>query len=331
MDIENQETKTKLSINPNKTEKNIGPKTTGTLKFVKTFLWCAIIFILIMGVFQLIRSKQPKIIKNSIEYNFAPVENDTAKAFAVTFTKEYLTYDSAKVADYNSRVAPFLVSSIQGGTKVEYSKGISKVLDAMVWKVDKLTSEHGNIVVRANVETSDVLDAVDSTNAYGQKEKKPIVNDEIIYLTVPIGYYNGGFLVEDYPAFTADPVKPADPKLESYSGKSEIDSTKVEIKTVLTNFFKTYSTGDSGQISYYMDNNKSVQGYQGKYIFNSIDSLDAYKDTSTTTVAVVQASMKDSLLGTVFTQRFIFTLRKPTDNQNRWYIIDFTSRGNIYK
>lgn len=332
-DIENQEAKTKFNINPNKKDKNMGPKTVTKLKYVKIFLWCALIFILLMGVVQMVRSKKPRIIKNTIDYNFTPVETDTAKAFAVTFAKEFLTYKNTEAVDYNQRIAPFLISSIQGGEKIEVSEGSSKAVDAIVWKVEKLNANHSNITVRVNVVTNNTANAVDTTNVYGQAEKNPTAINEVIYLTVPIGYYNGGFLVEDYPTFSADPIKPADPSLETYTGQNkETDTTANVIKDVLTNFFKIYTTGNVEQISYYMENNKKIAGYQGKYLFNSIDQIDAYNVTSDTTVAVVQVSMKDATLGTVFTQRFTFTLRKPTtNNQKRWYIIDFTSRGNIYK
>lgn len=322
MDIENQEEKTKLNINRNKNERRLTPKTVSMLKAARIFLWVFIALIILLGVFQLTRSKQPRITKNIVQYNFAPSENDTAKAFAITFAKQYLQYDSTKTDDYASRVNPFLINSIKDSTKLQYAKGTSTVLNAIVWQVEKLNDEHSNIIVRADIETKNLA-----------QSQSPVINDKTVYLNVPVGYYQGGYVVEDFPSFKAEPKSITGVKVDDYKGgKQLVDSTKDEVKDVLTNFFKTYTTGTEGQIAYYMDNNKSIKGYEGKYVFNGIQTLDAYMDGKDGAIVVVQVEMNDADLGTAFTQRFIFNMiKKADDKTNRWYIKDFNARGNFYK
>lgn len=324
MDIENEEPKTKLNINRNKDEKNLETKTVTALKALKIMIWAFIAFVLLLGVFQIVRSKQPKIIKNIVQYNFAPSESDTAKAFALTFAKQYLSYENNKPDDYSKRVDPFLIDAIKGSTRLEYAKGTSTVLNAIVWQVEKLSNEHSNIIVRAEVELKSAAESQ-------QQQQKTIL--KTIYLKVPIGYFEDRYIVEDFPSFGSDPSNATGVKLDTYKGdKQEADSTKDEIKDVLTNFFKTYTTGTGGQIAYYMDNNNSIKGYEGKYVFSGIENLDAYKDGKDGSIAIVQVEMKDADLGTSFSQRFIFNMIKKTGNKTgRWYIKDFSARGNLYK
>lgn len=329
MDIENHETKSKLDIKKNKQAKELKPATVGVLKIARIMIWSVLTIIMLVGVLQIVRGKQPKIIKNTVEYNISPVEGDTAKAFAVSFVKEYLTYDNTRQDDYRSRIEPFLSGSVRSGAKIEVSKGNSVVIDAIAWNVEKLNKEHSNIIVRAEVEQTNKIDTIKIIDEQGKFTEKPKVSKKVIYINVPIGYYSGGFLVEDYPSFVSEPKKPEDPLPGPYTAaNSELDDVKVELKGVLDNFFKTYATGNEGQIAYYMDNNKSVKGYEGKYLFESIQTLEAYKEGNLS-VVVTQVAMKDAELQTVFTQRYVLKMRK--GDGNRWYIVEFSPRGNIYK
>lgn len=331
LELETKEEKTRLNINKNK-EKKIGPKTASFLNFIRILLWFSIILILAVGALQMIRSKQPKIVQNIVEYNMAVSEGETAKAFAVTFAKEFLTYRSENSEEYYRRIGPFMLSTIRSGVKTEYSKGSSIVKDVIAWDVEKINKEHSNIIVRAEIETVNEVDVIETMNIDGTITKEPKKKNKVVYLSVPIGYYNGGFIVEDYPTFVPDPEQPTDISFESFKGSEQVqDNVKQEIKEVLSNFLETYSSGNEGQISYYMENNKKIQGYNGKYIFDEIRTIEVYKTSENELKTLVQINMKDADINTLFTQRFIFTIVKQEKDKNkRWYIREFTNRGNIF-
>lgn len=335
VDLESQQNKAKLDLTKSKNEKALGPKTQAILKFARYFIWGAIILILAVGALQMIRSKQPRIIKNVVEYNFAPSESETAKAFAVAFTKEFLSYQVEKPDDYNRRISPFVVTSVLSGARVEQSKGSSKVVDAIAWKVDKLNKDHSNIIVRANVETTNAVDQQQELLPTGETVTRPKLEKKVVYVLIPIGHYDGGYIVEDYPTFVAAPDRPANASIETFNGnESVLEDEKEMIKEVLNNFFITYTTGNPGQISYYMEGNKKIKGYEGNYVFNGIMNIQAYKTNEKNKVmAVVQVGMKDAGLDTLFTQRYVFELVKKSESgsETRWYIIKFDPRGNIFK
>lgn len=336
MDLDEKGSKLEVNSSNSKKEKKLGPKAIGGLKFAKYVVYGFIIFTFAIGILQMLKSKQVKQVINVVEYNFAPSESITAQTYGLAFAKEYLTYSTEeRNNEYQQRVMPYMINSLVGSLKSETSKGSSRVVDALVWKVEKLDDNHSNIIVRAEVEitnkeTIQMRSGIDneenSTDVRYNKENK------IVYLSVPVGYFEGSYIIDDYPAFIPSPDRPAEATMHSYSSGSMVsENEKGELKEVIGNFFRTYSTGNEGQISYYMENNKKMKGYSGEYVFEDIKTIEAYYSESGTVVAVVQATFKDADLDTTFIQRFAFELiQKSEQNQKRWYIRRFNQRGNLY-
>lgn len=334
MDLEQEKNKAKLHVGAKKNEKQLKPSTTKMLKIIKYFVWGTLIFIFMVGALQMIRSKQPRIIKNIVEYNFAPAESETAQAFALAFTKEYLTYENTKPEDFYGRVSPFMVNALRSSAGVQQSKGSCEVLDTVVWKVEKLNNEHSNIVIRAEVKITNKVDVIQEMLATGEIVTHPKIEKKVKYLLVPIGYYDGSYIVEDYPTFMAEPERPTEATIQTFAGNETVlEDQKEEIKEVLDNFFKTYTTGNKGQISYYMENNKKIKGYEGNYSYNGIRNLAVYKTSKDEVISVIQIGMKDIDLDTLFTQRYIIKLIRKSEqtSKDRWYIREFTVRGNIFE
>lgn len=330
-DLENVK-KTKLSINKSN-EKTMRPATRTFFKGVQTAIYISFIIIFALGIYQIVKSKQPKVIKNIVEYNIAESESETAKAFALAFTKEYLTYKNSDQEDYLERIRPFLINALSNTVRIDYSKGSSKVLDAIVWKVDKLDAKHSNIIIRANIETINEVDVIIEKDIQGKEVRRPRIEEKVVYISIPIGYYEGSYLVDDYPVFVTKPDRPSEASFDTYVGsRTVLEDIKQQIKEVLTNFFITYSTGNAGQIAYYMEDNRKIKGYEGEYIFNNIDTLDVYENGKGLYTAVVIIGVKDKELGTLFRQRYLIDLVKKTEgNVDRFYIRDINIRGNKFK
>lgn len=329
-DLENAK-KSKLNINKNK-QKTVSPITRTFFKGVQATIYVSLIIIFVLGIYQIIKSKQPKIIKNIVEYNIAESESETAKAFALAFVKEYLTYSNTEQEDYLRRIRPFLINALSNTARIDYSKGSSRVLDAIVWDVQKLNNNHSNIIIRANIQTINQVDIIIEKGIEGEEITKPKIEEKVVYISVPIGYYEDGYLVEDYPVFMPEPQRPTEANFETYTGpKTALDDVEQQIEEVLTNFFITYSSGNEGQIAYYMEDNKKIKGYEGKYLFNSIETLDTYENGNGTYTTVTVIGMKDEELGTLYRQRYLIELiRKTEGNSDRFYIKDIKMRGNKF-
>lgn len=307
-----------------KEQKELRPGTVSTLKFIRTAFWIFMALILALGVWQLVKSKQPKIVENIMRYEFAESESDKAKAFAEGFTKAYLTYGKTiKDVDYKAKLEQYLNGIIMVG-RPEYANGTSKVMDTMVYQVDKIDDRASNIIVRATVELTNYNKLAEKYDAQtGEKTTAPTVEEKVVFLSVPIVAEGGKVVVNDYPTFLS-----VDDKLqvdvETYSGDSTAtDSEKQVIRKTLEDFFGVYYSGTAGQIKTFFKADPGIKGLQNAFTFGSIKSLDAYVNDGLYTV-VVMVEITDNTLGGTFNQRHLLTLEKADD---RYIIVTMKNRG----
>jgi hypothetical protein len=147
-------------------------------------------------------------------------------------------------------------------------------------------------------------------------------------LRVPVAVLNGKYAVEDIPAFIPEADKAA-LKINPYSGKELDEAQSKEVKTTLENFFKTYYSGNSTEISYYLaDSNKVVQGLSKRFELQKMDSASIYTDEKTKGIfAIVSLTVKDSVNGQLMPQKYNVQLIK---KEGKLYIESFDVRtGNI--
>lgn len=305
-------------------EKELKPATAATLKFIRTFFYIFLVFIIVLGVWQLVKSKQPRIIENITRYEYSESESDKAKAFAESFVKAYLTYgDLANNSDYKAKLDLYLNGVVNVG-RPDQSKGSSEVQDTMVYSVEKIDDKTSNIVIKATVKMTDDGNMIEKYDqATGTKISVPTIKEKDVYVSVPILAEGGKVVVNDYPTFLKVEDK-LNASFETYIGESlATDSEVKEIEKTLTDFFGIYYSGTPGQIKTFFKEDKNVTGLQGAFSFNSIKSIEAYVNDGVYT-AIVTVEITETDLGGVFNQRHLLTLEKSDD---RYVIISMQNRG----
>lgn len=305
-------------------EKELKPATAATLKVIRTLFYIFLVFVIVLGVWQLVKSKQPRIIENITRYEYSESESDKAKAFAESFVKAYLTYgDVANNSNYKAKLDLYLNGVVAIG-RPDQSKGSSEVLDAMVYSVEKIDDRTSNIVVKATVKRTDNSKMIEKYDAAtNTKISVPTVTEKDVYVSVPILAEGGKVIVNDYPTFlkVADKL---DAKFETYIGENLATDSEIDaIEKTLTDFFGIYYSGTPGQIKTFFKEDQNVTGLQGTFSFNSIKGIEAYVDNGVYT-AIVTVEIVETDLGGVFNQRHLLTLEKSDD---RYVIISMQNRG----
>lgn len=310
--IKDEASKPKLEINNSKKAKLSGPPKTGLRTFLKVIIWGSVLIIFTIGIINIVVGNRPRIIENRVVYDISPVEGETAKAFAISFVNEFLTFDG-KQDDYRKRIDPYIINTLANSSKVNLTSKKMRVMNSLVWKLTKLDENHANLVVRADLEI------------YSENEES---KKKTVYLNVPIQHVNGQFIVDDYPTFQSGPDKPDVAYTEIEGGEMVDEKIKAEIKGVLQNFFETYCQANSLKIGYFLISGNSYKGLDGVVEFQSIDSLKVYlRDVPEKVTAVCQVLVMEPETGIQFNQKYILDMFKKPE-ENRWYIETMECRGN---
>lgn len=306
-----------------KKEKELSPNTIGALKIVRKIVWFAMAFVFLVGVVQLVKSKQPKVIKNIHKYEFAECESEKAKTFAENFVNVYLTYGNLSESEYRNKILCYVNQAINLG-KPEYANGESLVKESKTWEIEKIDSNKSNIIVKANLVITNKNDLIEQYDKDGKKVKEPKVIEKIVYVSVPINVKNNKIVVNDYPSFLNVDEK-LESELETYYGDTTVEEkSKEEIKKMLEDFYDVYYSGTQGQIKTFFKQNCNLIGLNNEFKFKSIKSCNAYKTTDNKVKVVVVLEIQQNDIGAIFNQRHLIQIEKTND---RWVIIDLKNRG----
>ncbi len=286
-----------------KKQKELKPFTKTILSGVRVVFWLFIIFIIVLGGYQLVRSKQPKIIKEIYEYMPLESESDRAKTYALSFAKAYLTYDGAENNKYRRKLNEYMTSGIKFPSLTMNTSYI-KANDVMIWKVDPLDNNHSNIIVKADVTLKSLVETENSYDDMGQKIEKPKMLDKTLYLSVPIFINETEVAVNDYPAFLSVKKNISIAEDPITDEEAETSEKKKKIKAMAEDFFDIYYEGTAGQISKFMkDNQDDIYVLEGNFKFVELKEFKLYKDGADYKLyCVVDIVQQDTALH--FYQRF---------------------------
>lgn len=292
-------------------------KSTLPQRIGKILLWVLVVFLLLRGIGSVFKQSDSMTAREVVEQYTQENEQKRkqeleAAAFAQGFVSEYLTYDNTKsMEDYSGRLKKYVAGYVE--LPQAFTGDASSVQDTEVTGIKWFSGTQLNVDVRAKVR-------------YTKKGGPETVSS--CTLRVPVAILDGLYSVEEVPAFVPDQDKAAI-KLKPYTGK-EMDADQAkEIRTMLENFFKTYYSGTSGEIAYYMADTKTqVKGMEKRFELQKLDSANIYTDEKNQSiVAIVALSVKDSVNGQVLPQKFNVSIVK---KENRFYIKNFDVRaGNI--
>lgn len=306
-------------------EKEMKPATQEVLKAVRTLFWIIITVILAIGVLQVVRSKQPRIIENIYRYEFNDSESELAKTFAESFVRDYLTYGSDVIEEsqYNAKMNKYLVSAVDVG-RPGYANGSSVVEDTMVWDIEVLDEAHSNITIKADITLTNKNQTEEKYDPEtGERVKKPLQKEKTYLVSVPIFTEDGKAAVNDYPSFLAVESK-LDADMETYSSAvTANDNERREIKAMLEDFYDVYYSGTAGQIKSFFKTDQNISGLNSEFFVNSIKGIQVYKEGDLYK-AVVVVEIEQSEVGSIFNQRHLLEIERAED---RWVIVSLKNRG----
>ncbi len=288
----------------------------------KGLLWLLVVFLILRGVGTLFNkdsaaSAQVVVSDYVAKSSYEDRVKFEASSFAEGFGFEYMTTGESE--DYLNRLKAYIpaylyeMAKSNGGVKTE-------ALASKAYKTEWISDSQLNVYVRVKVKYS-----------WSEKiEDQELIRTDIddVYIKVPVAEVDGSYIVEDYPAFIPGPNK-AEIKFNFYSGTPVSSEGSREIKGVLENFFKTYYSGNSGEISYYMAEGKKIGGIEGRFKLQRIDEVSSYllDEKGNEILSLVTLKVIDTKSNMEFEQRFNVAL---TNSENRLYIKDFDVRiGNL--
>lgn len=300
------------------------------MKIFRIFIYGLLCLILLRGTMSFFRNDRvaaQKIFKQveiKLNEKQEPIESETAKACAESFAKEYLTYSNESINnnDYIKRIKPYIANHLRNIlSKATNDIKPCTVKNVYTWKVEKISKNQGNIIVK--------VDVVYEDQVMQEEMIETIFMDDVIFLNVPIAYVKGKYVVDDYPAISPKPKK-AEIKYGLVKLEDTSNEINEEVSFMLDNFFKTYCTGNAGELSYYVFDGSKIHGYEGRFEYICSEDLRTYElDDENSVLAIVSIKVKDLLSNMEFLQKYHLELIK---KEGRWYIKDFDLRGgNLHK
>lgn len=319
-DLESSNKKTKVQKVQQK--KSTNPPNAAAATFLRVIIWGVMLFVVIVGVYNLVVPRPPQIIEERVVLDISPVEGETAQAFARTFAKEYFTFTRDKT-EYKERLDPFMLNTSL--LSYDFRNVESEVTDAIVWQVEKLDDTHSNIVVRLEYTTIDNVDMIEEFNINGESTKIADVQNSVIFINVPIVYHDGRFAVDDYVNIIENQnLKVEGYKVDIYNGQGATKEVTDQVEIMLQNFFEVYTSGNAVNISYYVDNKSDLklQGIEG-FTFDSIENLKVFKGEKNKYKVMVTVKYQENNIGTLFPSVYLIDVQQ---SDNQFYITDLEIR-----
>lgn len=313
---------------PKKNNKVFKLKTTAFQKVGRIIFWTFFIFLLLRGIGTLFNtdetSKAEDVVKgfeqtiskrSKIEYE--------ASAYAESFAYEFMTYDPYDLSGYRERLSSYLPAYLGDIGPNTDTNTKTAVLSTKAYEFEWISESQINVKVWLKVRYD--------TNENIEDKAQISTKYKAIGLKVPVAFIDEKYAVEDYPAFISVPDK-ADINHDIYTAYTAEKREADEIKEVLNSFFKVYYSGSSGEISYYMENSKSIKGLESTFMYNRLGTISVFADNTKdsqmeTYTALAEIYITDPDSDLEMKQKYNIRL---INDGKRYYISNFDVRtGNL--
>jgi hypothetical protein len=222
--------------------------------------------------------------------------DDEARAFAVDFTRAYLSYSPRQPNRYARGVLSFVSPDVAGSVAPRFAKRDSRqvVQNAVVARTALVGDGRALVTVAATVASREV-----STR----------------YLTVPVARgAGGGLTVYDLPSFSAPPargrVEPVE--LEPLSG-----AQGAEVQDVLARFFRAFLAGRSADLEYFVPAGVRISALAQRYELVGLDPVEQVGSSVGRTRSVLATvKARDAQSRAVYPLRYRVRLVR----RDRWYV-----------
>ena len=292
MNLKTQKTERPPREKKSKEEVQLLRRNTGT-KIARIVLWAIFLLIFARGVISIV--KKPDTGDALTREQLAAYTQDLAEQrsaeegllpFAEDFAREYLTYTVGADEDYRARVGRYAVSSVA----TERRAGGEAAADYVTaYRKEAYSATQWDVWVRAGVTYTTRREPTEDEGT-GDAVTRITRN---VTLKVPVAVMDGGYIVEDHPAFVAAEPLPNYAQ-EGYSGQSATQAELTELRQALDSFFTAYYAGDQGVIRHYLApgaDEAGFRGLDGTLTYSGIGSVQGYRLAEDDYLAVCQVQL----------------------------------------
>jgi hypothetical protein len=259
-------------------------------------LWCVLALLLVRGAGDVLAGDRPPPAASGSRAAAASWPDDEARAFAVDFTRAYLSYSPRHPNRYARGVLPFVSPDVAGSVAPRFAKRDSRqvVQNAMVARTASVGDGRALVTVAATVVSREV-----STR----------------YLTVPVARgAGGGLTVYDLPSFSPPPARGRVERaeLEPFAG-----AEGAEVQDVLARFFRAFLAGRSADLEYFVPAGVRIGALAQRYELAGLDSVEQIGSGAGRTRSVLATvRARDPESRAVYALRYRVRLVR----RDRWYV-----------
>jgi hypothetical protein len=318
--VSKNKTQTITNIN---SDNYIKPKNNTGLKVLRGVLWVMIGFVFLRGV---ISSLRPDPISDMQRQTAAFISEQRESrnldfeigSFAQNFAREYLTYESGRLDDYISRIAPYVSGHVTflGIQNFRHTATASYV---NAYRIEQYGSDQYDVYVMA------IIDYI--VNHHTEDGVTTRIEQESTYMKVPIRVLGQGrYIVEDHPVFIAAPDR-SDHEPIRFTGPEVDRAINTEIEIILSNFLAVYYQENQTRINYFLAPEaikEDFRGLEGRYKFGRLNNVRSFQDPLDRNrfLSLVEITLEDRN-GQQLIQRFNVLLRR---QGVRYYIVEMDTK-----
>lgn len=273
---------------------------------LRWFVWLLLAWIFVRGIVSFI----PQSAATGAPQQAAqpPVEPAGLRAVPEIFAQEYLTWRPGGAEERASRLQPYLAQHLdrQAGWSASDSASGQRVEQTWVYEVQPVSPTRWQVTVAARVQP------------YREQVEPNPAAAQLIFLAIPLGKAEPGWVVYDYPSLLPTPVAGtfAEPL---FYGQEQSDEGG-RIRALLTDFFKGYLGG--GDITYYLTPDLSLTPIQSGWSLLQVADLRLIQ-TDDSLWALVGVAAQDRTA--TYTYRYTVKL---TERDGRWYVAGLLQKGD---
>jgi hypothetical protein len=259
-------------------------------------LWSLVALLLLRGAGDVLAGGAPAPVVHASRAAAVSWPDDRARAFAVDFTRAYLSYSPTYPERYARGLLPFVSPDVADSIVPRFAQRRSRqvVQNAVVGGIARVDERRALVTVAATLVSHSVTTR---------------------YLTVPVARdARGGLTVDDLPSFAAPPEHG---QLRSPDTSPLPGAARAEIEDVLTRFFRAFLAGRRGDLEYYVPAGVQIGALAQPYELAGLDSVaqeGAGAGRTRWVLATVRA--RDVETRAVYAMRYRVALVR----RDRWYV-----------
>jgi len=262
----------------------------------RVLLWCLLALLLVRGAADVLGARDRPAVARQASPVPASWPDDEARAFAVDFTRAYLSYSPRHPDAYLRGLAPFMASDLASSVAPRFAQRNSRqvVLDATVARAERVAAGRALVTVAATLASPGLTTR---------------------YLTVPVARdARDGLAVYDLPSFAPPP---AQAQVQVSQGEPLVGVQRAQVEDVLSRFFGAFLAGRSHDLEYFAPAGVHIGALAQPFELVGLDSISQLGSAARgrlTVLASVRA--RDVQTRAVYPLRYLVRLVR-TD---RWYV-----------